>query len=51
MTPLPPTGLRALLSGTKTWWVVPLIIGLVLTAVVLLLTDFYPDIKRFYSVF
>ena len=29
----------------------PMIIGLVLTAAVLLLTDFYPDLKRFYSVF
>jgi hypothetical protein len=44
-------GLRSLMSGAKTWWVMPLVVGLVLTGVVLLLTDFYPDLKRFYSVF
>jgi len=45
------SGLRSLMSGAKTWWVMPLVVGLILTAVVLLLTDFYPDLKRFYSVF
>ena len=46
-----PSGIKRLLSGARTWWVMPMIIGLVLTGVVLLLTDFYPDLKRFYSVF
>jgi len=46
-----PSGLRRIMRGAKTWWVMPLILGLVLTGVVLLVTDFYPDLKRFYSVF
>lgn len=45
------SGLKRLLSGAHTWWVMPMVIGLVLTGVVLLVTDFYPDLKRFYSVF
>ena len=37
-------------SGYR-WWLTPVVIGLVITAVVLLLGDFRPIVERFYSVF
>jgi hypothetical protein len=49
--PPQPSPLARLLSGSKTWWVLPLALGLLLTAAVLMVTDFYPELQRFYSVF
>ena len=37
--------------GAYRWWLVPVIVGVVLTAGVLLLGDFRPIVERFYSVF
>jgi hypothetical protein len=46
-----PSPIGRLLRGTSTWWILPLLIGLLLTGAMLLVTDFYPELKRFYSVF
>ena len=46
-----PSARSDLLRQTRRWWLMPVVIGLVITAVVLLLGDFRPIIERFYSVF
>jgi len=43
--------LQVVVSFMKLWWVMPILVGLVLTGAVLLVTDFYPELTRFYSVF
>jgi hypothetical protein len=38
-------------NGAHRWWLMPMIVGLLVTAAVLLLCDFRPMVARFYSVF
>jgi uncharacterized membrane protein YqhA len=39
------------MAATRRWWLMPVIVGVVVTAAVLLLGDFRPMVERFYSVF
>ena len=41
----------SLAKQTRSWWIMPVLIGLVITGIVLLLGDFRPMMERFYSVF
>lgn len=46
-----PSPIGRLLRGTGTSGILPLLIGPLLTSAMLLVTDCYPDLRRFYSVF
>jgi len=39
------------IASTRRWWLMPVIVGVVVTAAILLLGDFRPMVERFYSVF
>jgi hypothetical protein len=39
------------LQTAHRWWLTPVVVGVIITAVVLLLGDFRPMVERFYSVF
>ena len=38
-------------AATRRWWLMPMVVGIVVTAAILLLGDFRPVVERFYSVF
>ncbi|MAY81091.1 MAG: hypothetical protein CL930_09950 [Deltaproteobacteria bacterium] len=42
---------KQVLANTRRWWLMPVVIGLVLTGALILLGDFRPIVERFYSVF
>jgi hypothetical protein len=42
---------KQVLANTRRWWLMPVVIGLLLTGALILLGDFRPMVERFYSVF
>ncbi|MGB0640050.1 MAG: DUF5989 family protein [Myxococcota bacterium] len=42
---------KQVLANTRKWWLMPVVIGLLLTGALILLGDFRPMVERFYSVF